>query len=543
MQEKLKNTGIAPIFFVGSGISRRYINSPNWIGLLEEIVVDRDINFTKLVQKYSDGDGVVNNESLAQELEDIYFDKLDDGEIEDGGNKPYYFRKKIANIMNKYLQNNLQDLEKNAEVVELKKTRPAAIITTNYDKVMEVIFGDDYSVLVGQESLLESVVDGVGEIYKIHGCVTSPNSILITKSDYDHFFDKSKYLNAKLLTLFLEYPIVFMGYSISDRNIINILSTIVEMLSPEKVDELKRRIWFVERSENGKDEKTVARVNLNNGHYLDIDSFRLTDYGKLYSAISDISIKRMPMKFLKYLKNNVYELIASQEYNPKLLNVNVEDLEDINNFEDTNQFVGLTFSTDRKIGFCNNEIICQEFIQNDSNIKFDERDLLEYRKNKKVPFYKFLKSLSKEEVLSKIHDKTTPFYQQIINDNVDYSLNIGKEQIVNFVGDISKDEIVKYADNFVRENGLQINQKNSVIRYVILQLITNDIKCIIDAELIIQDYKLEIVKVMTHLSDDFIVRHEAEINDLLKALVVENISERKFRYLLCHLDRALYRKE
>ena len=78
MQSKLKSLGIAPIFFVGSGISRRYIESPNWIGLLKEIVDGRDINFIKLVQKYTESNGYVNNEKLAEELETLYFDRLTD---------------------------------------------------------------------------------------------------------------------------------------------------------------------------------------------------------------------------------------------------------------------------------------------------------------------------------------------------------------------------------------------------------------------------------------------------------------------------------
>lgn len=353
MQSKLKSLGIAPIFFVGSGISRRYIESPNWIGLLKEIVDGRDINFIKLVQKYTESNGYVNNEKLAEELETLYFDRLTDDELEEGGSKPYYFRKRIAEIMDDYLARNLERLNTNLEIKELKKTRPAAIITTNYDRVMETVFGDDYSVLIGQDSLLENMVDGVGEIYKIHGSSSNPNSIVITKKDYDNFFEKSKYLNAKLLTLFLEYPIVFMGYSISDRNIISILSTIVEMLSPEKVEELKSRIWFIERSKNGKDKKSIERINLQDGHYLDIVSFKLQDYGKLYSAIADISTRRIPMKFLKYLKGNVYELIASQEYNPQLLNVNIESLENIKDFNDVSEFVGITISTKKTIGFCN----------------------------------------------------------------------------------------------------------------------------------------------------------------------------------------------
>lgn len=47
-------------------------------GLLAEIVKDRDINFTKVVQEHTDNDNNINLEKLAQELEDIYFAKLDD---------------------------------------------------------------------------------------------------------------------------------------------------------------------------------------------------------------------------------------------------------------------------------------------------------------------------------------------------------------------------------------------------------------------------------------------------------------------------------
>lgn len=549
MQNKLRTIGIAPIFFVGSGISRRYIESPNWIGLLKEIVDGRDVNFTKLVQKYTESNGDVNNEKLAEELESIYFDKLNDDEIEEGGSKPYYFRKRIAEITEEYLTKNLEQMNTNSEIIELKKTRPAAIITTNYDRVMETVFEDDYSVLIGQDSLLENVVDGIGEIYKIHGCSSNPNSIVITKKDYDNFFDKSKYLDAKLLTLFLEYPIVFMGYSISDRNIISILSTIVEMLSPEKVEELKSRIWFVERSKNGKDEKASVRINLKDGHYLDIDSFKLQDYGKFYSAIADISIKRIPMKFLKYLKGNVYELVASQEYNPQLLNVNIEDLENIKNFNDVSQFVGLTFSTEKTIGFCNNYNICRAFLEKQKDVKYVAKDLLEYRRNNVVPFYKFLQTYTKEEILGLISDKTSNFYKQIENDDMDYKIIIGKKQDVDYKGELIKQEIEKYASNYVLENKLQYNQENTVIRYVLLQLLNQNIEKVIETDFIVTDYKKELIKVITHLSNEFIREKRDDVFKLVSAIDYYNTveynvqTEHNFRFMLCHIDRALYRKE
>ncbi|WMJ76360.1 MULTISPECIES: SIR2 family protein [unclassified Sedimentibacter] len=541
MQSKLKTVGIAPIFFIGSGISRRYINSPNWIGLLKEVVEDRDINFTKLVQKYTDSSNVVNNEQLAQELEDIYFDKLNDDEIEDGGNKPYYFRKKISNIIEKYLIENIDKLDNNTEIIEFKNTRPAAIITTNYDRLLENIYGNEYSVLIGQDSLLGSVLDGVGEIYKIHGCASSPNSIVITEKDYNNFFYKNKYLNAKLLTLFLEYPIIFMGYSISDRNIISILSTIFEMLSPEKVEELKSRIWFIQQGDQNK--KTTVRINLNEGHYMDINSFVLSDYSKLYSAISDISIKKLPIKFLKFLKSNLYELIASQEYNPKLLDVNVRDLENINDFDEVSEFVGLTFSTEKRIAFCNNENLCKAFLQSDKLPYYIEKDLLNYRRNNIVPFYKFLANLTFEELMSYVKNDESRFYKNLLDDKFDYKIFIGKELKVNFNSKLTKRRLNEYANNFVEENGLQSNQMSSVIRYVILQLLNSNIANVIEPHFFIKDYSKEIVKVMTHLSDDFIRKNEFAIFKILNSLIIKDKSEHNFRYLLCHIDRAIYRNK
>lgn len=548
MQNKLREVGIAPIFFVGSGISKRYIESPDWIGLLKEIVEKKNINFSKLVQKYTDNNGGIDVESLAEELENLYFDSLGDDELEEGGSKPYYFRKRIAEITDEYLTKSMEQLETNDEIIELRKTRPAAIITTNYDRVMETVFGEDYSVLIGQDSLLESVVDGIGEIYKIHGCSSIPNSIVITKKDYDNFFEKSKYLNAKLLTLFLEYPIIFMGYSISDRNIINILSTIVEMLSMKKVEELKRRIWFVERSKNGKDEVSSVRINLKDGRYLDIDSFKLQDYGKLYAAIADISIKRIPMKFLKYLKGNVYELIASQEYNPRLLNVNIEDLENIDDFSDVNQFVGLTFSTEKTIGFGNNDNICKAFLESRREVRYDVKDLLEYRKNNRVPFYRFLQKYSKENILEIINDEKSSLYKQIEKDEVDYKIIIGKMQSVNYKGELSKQKIEEYASKYVLENKLQPIQKSTVIRCVLLQLLNENIGKIIEAKEIIDSYKKEIIKLITHLKDEYIRNNKEEIFKLIYAIDYYNTieysvqTEHNFRFMLCHVDRALYGK-
>lgn len=119
------------------------------------------------------------------------------------------------------------------ELRALQSIRPHAIITTNYDRFLERIF-PEYEPIIGQKILrYDSAL--FGEIFKIHGCVSDPTTLVLTESDYDDFAQKKKYLSAKLLTLFLEHPLLFVGYSAEDPNVRALLSDIDVILSPKNV--------------------------------------------------------------------------------------------------------------------------------------------------------------------------------------------------------------------------------------------------------------------------------------------------------------------
>ena len=98
---------------------------------------------------------------------------------------------------------------------------PPAIITTNYDSALESMY-KGYRVYGSQSEMISASLQNVGEIYKIHGTVSNHGSIVLTRGDYERFEQRNKYLIAKLLTIFTENPIVFIGYSLSDENIKNI---------------------------------------------------------------------------------------------------------------------------------------------------------------------------------------------------------------------------------------------------------------------------------------------------------------------------------
>ncbi|MES9796408.1 SIR2 family protein, partial [Bacillus toyonensis] len=119
------------------------------------------------------------------------------------------------------------------------------ILTTNYDEFIEDAFsrGDDDTepqVFIGQNGLFKQSTNW-GEIFKIHGCVNDPESIILNS------------------------PIIFLGYSLTDRNIRKIIKDFSNSLSAEEKEVMKDRIIIVnwkkgveelveyKKSENGLD--------------------------------------------------------------------------------------------------------------------------------------------------------------------------------------------------------------------------------------------------------------------------------------------------
>ncbi|WP_259273665.1 SIR2 family protein, partial [Klebsiella pneumoniae] len=105
----------------------------------------------------------------------------------------------------------------------------------------------DYKVYTGQNELLFSNPQSIAEIYKIHGSAHKPKSLVLTDYDYADFNLKNPYLAAKLITIFVEHPVVFLGYSLSDKNISDLLSAISVCIGSENLHQLRNNLIFVQR--------------------------------------------------------------------------------------------------------------------------------------------------------------------------------------------------------------------------------------------------------------------------------------------------------
>ncbi|MCA2357766.1 SIR2 family protein [Mycobacterium intracellulare] len=223
-----------------------------------------------------------------------------------------------------------------AELETFARVHAQAVLTTNWDDLIETTL-PDYETFVGQNDVLFTTIQSVGEIYKIHGSVSDPQSLVLTQEDYRAYWERNPYLIAKMLTLFVEHPILFIGYSVSDPHIRRLLSNLVECLTPAQRDVLNDRLVFVDRRPAGHPpEFTQGSLTVGN-HSIAIRQYALGDYSELYGMLASLP-RRFPAKLMRQLKESVYKLAYDSTPQGRL---RVLDIAEGDNLDDLEVVVGV----------------------------------------------------------------------------------------------------------------------------------------------------------------------------------------------------------
>lgn len=313
-----------PILFIGSGFSIRYLNSPTWKKLLshfsEELNVNNPLSFRKYEEMAIDQvkrDGlndsfiypliasfiqnefnhrIFNDNSFYTEFRNIHLAEIKDG------NDPFHlaiidYIKEVEKPTNEY-----NDEYKLFTSISKKISN---IITTNYDSFLEDTF-TNFHTIIGQQDILNKRNNLVGNIYKIHGSVSDANSIVITKEDYDKFLQKQKFLSAKILTMLLEFPVIFIGYSASDTNIISIFSDIKSCLNPDTENDVAKKLLFIDYTSD----KTLQAITEIEISGLRMTRIRLSDFSPLYKAFENI-IDSIDISYLRSIEDKIIQLIET----------------------------------------------------------------------------------------------------------------------------------------------------------------------------------------------------------------------------------------
>lgn len=405
-----------PYLFVGSGFSKRYYNTPTWEELLKylaSLVNEDEFYYAKIVdtvsrrfnknKEYNSFMTAICDE-LEVELSNIWF--TDDRFAENRQKYKNAILEKNCSPLKieiaEYLSNLTiisKEMQEELDILTQTSNRSiAGVITTNYDKLLENIF--EFEVYRSQDELLFNTNYNINELYKIHGCVTMPESILINSKDYDSIKEKHKYLTAKLLTIFLEHPIIFIGYSIGDEDILNILKDITSCVGPEKLSIIEKRFFFV-NWDSSTDNIEVSEHSIHVADtFLKFTKITLNDFSKLYEILLK-NKKKYPVKLIRSIQESIYELTITSQAKDRLL-VNIPDFDNIDNFKDVEFVVGFGAIERAKSGYISPkafeiyEDIILDTYSFDANLLLKHSYLDLCKKHQNLPLYKYLKRASSE---------------------------------------------------------------------------------------------------------------------------------------------------
>lgn len=312
--QKLVSKKHAPFLFLGSGFSRHYINTPDWRGILE-MFAPKHIN-----QYFS----VLNTDNLPTIATHIAKDLTNDfwNLPETDENKKKYadnitdqsilLKIKIADYLK---TKSLEEFPSQYadEIAVLQKLCIDGIITTNWDDTAERMF-PKFTPYIGQQELIFAPTFNIGEIYKIHGCLREPSSMVLTESDYNDYNEKNAYLAAKLITIFIEHPIVFIGYSISDINIMDLLRSLVCCMDKKNLDKLRDNLIFVDWQISDTEVFKIDShsISLNNDIVLPVTRIETNSYLRVFECLSKYE-RTIPANLLREYKKQFYNIIVSEK--------------------------------------------------------------------------------------------------------------------------------------------------------------------------------------------------------------------------------------
>jgi hypothetical protein len=387
-----------PVLFVGTGLSIRYKALLSWKNLLEHIAAHIHPEEKFAYQKYSQRYPAADSKRLQKIAEDLsieYKTKFFSGDLdqyltelysEDIRNGVDVFNLYLKELMSNNHYTDTYDKEKESFIKI--NNYISNIITTNYDKILEENF-PIFTKYIGQDELLNNRVYNISELYKIHGCIDKPNSIVFNTTSYNEFESKQKYLSAKIMTLFIEYPIIFLGYSINDDNILAIFDDIKKCLNDDELNKMSEKLLFVEYVDDVTKEELISSTIKG----IPMKHLRLNDYNNLYSSMTKINNKYSVGK-LRQIQEAIANLVASKKSDK---NARVTMLAQ----EDDDELAILIGSKDSifKLGYESIDAItiCEDIM---FDKQLDSEMILKYniQKNKQkfssipyLPLYKYLK--------------------------------------------------------------------------------------------------------------------------------------------------------
>ena len=110
------------------------------------------------------------------------------------------------------------------------------IITTNQDLLLEQTLEalhQQFDVVI--DDLDIPIKNELRKVYKMHGCMTRPSSVIFTEEQFRTYERLHPLMHVKLKAIFAEYTVAFVGFSLTDPNFKAIYGWVSDVLTRELV--------------------------------------------------------------------------------------------------------------------------------------------------------------------------------------------------------------------------------------------------------------------------------------------------------------------
>lgn len=152
--------------------------------------------------------------------------------------------------------------------------------------------------------------------------------MIITDSDYKKFDKKYELIRAQLVSLFIHNPIVFIGYSVSDKNIKDILNTIFSYVEPNSdLEEKIRSNFLLVEYERGTQSTEIIEhsIDIDGKALITINKLKTDNFTELYKNISNLQLPASVMD-IRRVQSVFMDIASGGETKVRIID-NIEDLE------------------------------------------------------------------------------------------------------------------------------------------------------------------------------------------------------------------------
>ena len=219
-----------------------------------------------------------------------------------GGNKNFL----ISKLKEIFINTEPKSILTHIQLAQIPHVK--TIITTNYDELFEKAYGNNCQKIFSSKDIPYLNKDKT-HVFKIHGDLIDPDSIILTNSDYNNFF-KANSENDVLWKVVSERlasnNVIFLGYNLEDPNV----SVLFDKISDELGDN-RKECFFVAPSLSKPKINYLIQKNI---HYIDSTGEELIS--KLLKNIKDQILSDFEKGDVS--PDTLREFLAQREFYPEI---------------------------------------------------------------------------------------------------------------------------------------------------------------------------------------------------------------------------------